>query len=66
MNICVIPARGGSKGVPLKNIKPVNGVPLVALVGDLLKNIPMIDRAIASTDHDEIAEVAIKSSSIGI
>ena len=56
--LAVIPARGGSKGVPLKNIKPVLGVPLVARVGRLVRQIPMIDRAVVSTDHPEIARIA--------
>ena len=56
--LAVVPARGGSKGVPLKNIKPVLGVPLVARVGHLVQQIPMIDRAVVSTDHPEIARIA--------
>ena len=32
--LSVTPARGGSKGLPMKNIRPVNGVPLVAMVAD--------------------------------
>lgn len=56
--LTVIPARGGSKGIPLKNIQPIGGVPLVALVGHVLKELPEIDRAVVSTDSDRIAEVA--------
>ncbi|MEM9544004.1 MAG: acylneuraminate cytidylyltransferase family protein [Cyanobacteria bacterium P01_E01_bin.42] len=56
--LAVIPARGGSKGVPLKNIQLVQGVPLVARVGNIIKNVPYIDRAIVSTDHPEIAKIA--------
>ena len=56
--LAVVPARGGSKGVPLKNIRPVLGIPLVARVGYLVKEIPMIDRAVVSTDHPEIARIA--------
>jgi len=57
-NIGIIPARGGSKGVTLKNLQPLNGLPLV-VYGILcsLKS-PSIDRTIVSTDHDEIADVA--------
>lgn len=54
----VVPARGGSKGVPLKNIKQVLGIPLVARVGHLVQGIPIIDRAVVSTDHPEIARIA--------
>jgi CMP-N,N'-diacetyllegionaminic acid synthase len=56
--LVVVPARGGSKGVRLKNIRPLNGVPLVALVGEVVNQLPYIDRAVVSTDHPEIAKVA--------
>jgi CMP-N-acetylneuraminic acid synthetase len=59
--LAVVPARGGSKGVPLKNIRPVLGVPLVARVGNLLQEISMIDRAVVSTDHTETARIARES-----
>ena len=52
--LAVCPARGGSKGIPLKNLQPFLGVPLVALVGHLVAEIPAIDRAIVSTDSKEI------------
>lgn len=56
--LAVIPARGGSKGIPLKNLRPVLGVPLVARVGSVVWAVEEIDRAVVSTDHDEIARVA--------
>jgi CMP-N-acetylneuraminic acid synthetase len=59
--LIVVPARGGSKGVKLKNIKPINGVPLVALVGQVIKELPYVDRAVVSTDHPEIAAIARES-----
>jgi len=59
--LAVCPARGGSKGIPLKNLIPFLGIPLVARVGHLVSEIPTIDRAIVSTDHQEIAEVARQS-----
>lgn len=59
--LAVVPARGGSKDVPLKNIKPVLGIPLVARVGHLVREISMIDRAVVSTDHPEIAQIARES-----
>jgi CMP-N-acetylneuraminic acid synthetase len=55
--LAVCPARGGSKGIPLKNLKPFLGRPLVARVGDLLAELPEVDRAVVSTDHEEIARV---------
>jgi CMP-N-acetylneuraminic acid synthetase len=56
--LAVVPARGGSKGIPLKNLQPVLGTPLVALVGRVIAQLPEIDRAVVSTDHEEIARVA--------
>lgn len=56
--LAVVPARGGSKGIPLKNLRPVLGVPMVARVGEIVRALPMIDRAVVSTDHEEIARVA--------
>ena len=56
--LAVVPARGGSKGIPLKNLCRVGGVPLVALVGRIIRGVPEIDRAVVSTDHAEIARVA--------
>lgn len=57
--LAVVPARGGSKGVPLKNLHPLAGKPLLAHTGDLVRQVPSIDRAVVSTDHDQIAEVAM-------
>lgn len=59
--LAVVPARGGSKGIPLKNLQPVAGRPLVALVGDLLGRLDCIDRAVVSTDHLLIREAALDS-----
>lgn len=56
--LAVVPARGGSKGLPLKNIRPIHGVPLVALAGRVLAQLPEIDRRVVSTDHEEIARIA--------
>lgn len=56
--LAVVPARGGSKGIPLKNLREVGGRPLVARVGDVARQVPEIDRAVVSTDHAEIARVA--------
>ncbi|MEN8688311.1 MAG: acylneuraminate cytidylyltransferase family protein [Desulfuromonadales bacterium] len=59
--LVVCPARGGSKGIPHKNLKPFLGVPLVARVGHLVREIPEIDRAVVSTDSEDIARVAQES-----
>jgi len=59
--LVVVPARGGSKGMKMKNIQPINGVPLVALVGKVVKQLSYVDRTVVSTDHTEIARIAKKS-----
>jgi CMP-N,N'-diacetyllegionaminic acid synthase len=56
--LAVVPARGGSKGIPMKNLRSVGGRPLVALAGDAAAAVPEIDRRVVSTDHPEIARVA--------
>lgn len=56
--LAVVPARGGSKGIPLKNLREVGGRSLVARVGDIIAAIPEIDRAVVSTDHEGIATAA--------
>jgi len=56
--LAVVPARGGSKGVPLKNIQPLLDVPLLVWVAPVVKAVPLIDRTVVSTDHPEIARVA--------
>jgi CMP-N,N'-diacetyllegionaminic acid synthase len=56
--VSIIPARGGSKGIPKKNISPIAGKPLIAYsIEDSLK-CSMIQRTLVSTDDPEIAEVA--------
>jgi len=56
--LAVVPARGGSKGIPLKNLRTIGGRSLVARAGDVIQNIPEIDRAVVSTDNAEIAKAA--------
>lgn len=56
--LAVVPARGGSKGIPLKNLRLVFGMPMIARVGGVVKFVPSIDRTVVSTDHEEIARVA--------
>ena len=58
--LVVVPARGGSKGIKLKNIRKINGIPLVALAGKITASLPYVDRAIVSTDHPEIRDVAVR------
>lgn len=57
-NIAVIPARGGSKRIPRKNIKEFCGKPIIAWSIEAAKTSELFDRIIVSTDDAEIAEVA--------
>ncbi|MFI0940571.1 cytidylyltransferase domain-containing protein [Streptomyces sp. NPDC021020] len=56
--LVVIPARGGSKGVPGKNLAPVAGVPLVARAVDASRRARRVTGVVVSTDDPSIAEVA--------
>ena len=58
--IVLICARGGSKGLPGKNIKQLNGIPLIGWSIKIAKQIDRISRIIVSTDSEEIAKVALK------
>lgn len=57
MNIALIPLRGGSKGIPGKNIKPLGGKPLCAWVIEAAYQSGIFERIYVSTDSAEIAEV---------
>ncbi len=59
MNVCVIPARGGSKRIPRKNIKEFCGKPIIAYPIEAALKSGLFDKVIVSTDDDEIAEVAV-------
>lgn len=56
--LAIIPARGGSKGVPRKNIRVVGGKPLIAYSIEAARLSSCVDRVILSTDDAEIAQVA--------
>jgi len=58
MRLCVIPARGGSKRIPRKNIKEFNGKPIIAYSIEAALKSSCFDQVIVSTDDAEIAEVA--------
>ena len=58
MRIAVIPARGGSKRIPRKNIKIFNGKPMIAWSIEAAKSSGLFEHIIVSTDDAEIAEVA--------
>lgn len=55
--LAVITARGGSKGLPRKNIKILNGKPLIAWTIEQVHNSKFIDKLVVSTDSNEIAKV---------
>jgi len=56
--IAVIPARGGSKRVPRKNLLPLRGKPLIAYTIEQAKRSRLVDRVFVSTDDEEISIVA--------
>jgi CMP-N-acetylneuraminic acid synthetase len=56
--VAIIPARGGSKGVPRKNVKPLAGKPLIAYTIEQALSSRYIDRVIVSTEDEEIAEIS--------
>lgn len=57
----LLPARGGSKGIPGKNLRSLCGRPLLAWAGDAILHAPSISRAVCSTDDDAIAKVAMNN-----
>ena len=58
MILGITPARGGSKGIPGKNIKEISGKPLIAWTIEAAKESQMIDRYVVSTEDEEIAEIS--------
>ncbi|WCR26233.1 acylneuraminate cytidylyltransferase family protein [Paenibacillus thiaminolyticus] len=58
--LAIIPARGGSKGLPRKNVKPLIDKPLIAWTIEQALQSRYIDRVIVSTEDEEIAEVSRK------
>src|ERR1043165_1867701 len=60
MLLAFIPARGGSKGIPRKNLAPLGGKPLVAHSIETAGQSASVDAILLSTDDDEIAAVGIR------
>lgn len=58
MKVAIIPARGGSKRIPRKNIKPFAGLPIIAYSIKAAQESGLFDRIIVTTDDEEIANVA--------
>jgi CMP-N,N'-diacetyllegionaminic acid synthase len=56
--LALVPARGGSKSIPLKNIKPLGGRPLLHYALEAIAASGIVDRTIVSTDDERIAEAA--------
>ena len=60
MNLCVIPARGGSKRIPRKNIKLFCGKPLIAYSIETAKKSNLFSKIVVSTEDEEIAKISEK------
>jgi len=58
--LVVVPARGGSKGILLKNLHPVGGKPLLLHTAELVQRLDWVDRAVVSTDHLLIRQTAME------
>lgn len=56
--LAIVPARGGSKGISLKNLRLIGGTSMVGLAGKVACQVNLVDRSVASTDHEEIAREA--------
>jgi len=64
--LAIVPARGGSKGIPLKNLKTVVGKSLLARTLELAQNVPEITDICVSTDHPEIKEAALSFNGVAV
>lgn len=62
--ICVIPARGGSKRLPGKNIRELAGRPVIAWVIDAAADANLFDKIVVSTDDDHIEQVALHHGAV--
>ena len=58
--LCIIPARGGSKGVPRKNIKDLGGIPLIGYSIETALKVEFFKDVIVSTEDEEIKEISLK------
>ncbi len=64
MRYAIIPARGGSKRIPRKNIKEFLGVPMITRVIETLLSTRLFDKVVVSTDSQEIADIARKAGAL--
>lgn len=63
-SICIIPARGGSKRIPRKNILPLNGIPLIAYSIRAALASEVFDEVIVSTEDEEIMQLALAEGAL--
>jgi CMP-N-acetylneuraminic acid synthetase len=66
MNFVLITARGGSKGLPRKNILSLNGLPVIAWTIRAAKEVAIVDRVYVSTEDEEIAQISREYGAIVI
>jgi len=59
-SVCIIPARGGSKRIAHKNIRELDGKPIIAYSIELALNSGLFDAVYVSTDSQEIADIALR------
>lgn len=59
--LCIIPARGGSKRIPRKNVKAFFGKPIITYTIETAINSQLFDEVMVSTDDDEIKEIALQN-----
>lgn len=59
--LAIIPARGGSKGIPRKNLQPLHGKPLIVWTIEAGQKASLVDRLVVSTEDEEIARVAAEA-----
>ena len=59
-SLAIIPARGGSKRIPKKNIKPFLGKPIIAYSIEVALKSKLFDEVMVSTDDEEIAKIALE------
>ena len=62
--VAIIPARGGSKRIPRKNIKDFHGKPLIAYSIEVALKSKLFDKVIVSTDDEEIAKIAMQYGAV--
>ncbi len=62
--VAIIPARGGSKRIPRKNIKDFHGIPLIAYSIKVALKSKLFDKVIVSTDDEEIAKIALEYGAV--